>query len=166
MVRVIASVAEATGLIGEVLGESEGLVLTQTRIDQFADATGDRQWIHVDPERAANGPFGATIAHGYLTLALVPLFASEIYRMDFGDARLNYGLNRVRFPSTVPVGSTVRGTARITDVTASAAGTLVTTEFTMRADGQERPVCVAEALVMVIGADAGSHTPETSKEAA
>jgi len=149
--RVISSVEEAEKLIGEPLGVSDGLTVDQARIDAFADATGDHQWIHVDTERAAAGPFGATIAHGYLTLSLLPLLGSQIYRLDFGSARLNYGTNKVRFPSPVLVGSTLRAEATFTDVRRAPQGTFITTRVTITADGAEKPGCVAETMVLVVG---------------
>ena len=100
------------GRAGEELGTSDWLTIDQERVDRFAEATGDHQWIHVDVERAADGPFGGTIAHGYLTLSLVPLFGSQIFALETPGAKLNYGVNKVRFPSPVPVGSRIRATSR------------------------------------------------------
>lgn len=153
MTRSIASSDEARELIGTPLGHSDGVVVDQARIDAFADATGDHQWIHVDPERAAEGPFGRTIAHGYLTQSLVPLLSSQVYRFDFGKARLNYGSNKVRFPAPVPVDSTLRGSATLLDVRTAAQGTFVTTQITVSADGSDKPACVAETIVLIVGED-------------
>lgn len=150
----IASSAEAEALVGRPLGVSEELVVDQERIDGFAQATGDMQWIHVDPVRAAEGPFGATIAHGYLTLSLLPVLAAQIYTLDFGTARLNYGVNRVRFVAPVKVGSTVRAEASFQDVRRAPAGTYVTTSFTVSAVGESKPACVAETVVLVVGESA------------
>ena len=155
MARVIASSAEAKELIGQPLGQSEGLVVDQERIDRFAEATGDHQWIHVDPERAASGPFGATIAHGYLTLSLVPLLGSQVYSLDFGTAKLNYGSNKVRFPSPVRVGSTLRATAELVEVRPEPQGTFITTRFTITADGADKPACIAETMTLVVGEGSG-----------
>jgi len=149
--RVIASVEEAEELVGASLGVSEGLVIDQARIDAFAEATGDHQWIHVDPARAAEGPYGTTIAHGYLTLSLIPVLASRIYSVGFGSARLNYGSNKVRFPAPVPVGSTLRAEAVLADVRRGPQGTFLTTRLTITADGAERPACVAETVTLVVG---------------
>jgi len=149
--RLIGSVAEAEALVGQPLGTSGGLLVTQERIEAFADATGDHQWIHVDPEKAAEGPFGATIAHGYLTLSLIPGLTGEVYQLAFGSARLNYGLNKVRFPSPVPVGSVVRMSAELTEVRRAAQGAYITTRFTITADGASKPACIAEMVVLVVG---------------
>lgn len=151
MRREIASSVEARSLIGEPLGSSRGFTVDQTRIDAFAEATGDRQWIHVDPERATSGPFGTTIAHGYLTLSLIPLMAADIYSLTFGSARLNYGCNKVRFPSPVPAGATLRASAEFVEVRREKQGTFVTTRFTITADGARRPACVAESVALVLG---------------
>jgi acyl dehydratase len=148
--RVIGSIAEAEALVGQSLGTSEGLLITQERVDTFADATGDHQWIHVDPVRAVDGPFGTTIAHGYLTLSLIPVLASQVYQLRFGEARLNYGLNKVRFPAPVAVGSTVRISAEFAEIRRAEQGAYVTTRFTITADGAS-PACVAEMVVLVLG---------------
>ena len=150
--RVIASVEDAERLIGVELGPSGPLTVEQGRIDAFADATGDHQWIHVDAERAAAGPFGATIAHGYLTLSLIPQFAPQLYSFDFGDARLNYGANKIRFPQPVPVGSVLRASAKLIEVRRAAQGVFVTAQFTIAADGAAKPACVAEVMTLVTGA--------------
>ncbi|MBB2893578.1 MaoC family dehydratase [Flexivirga oryzae] len=148
---MIGSVAEAKALVGQPLGTSAGLLVDQARIDAFAEATGDHQWIHVDPERAASGPFGTTIAHGYLTLSLVPVLAAEIYSFGFGSARLNYGSDKVRFPQPVAVGSTLRATAEFTEVRRGPQGTFITTRSTVIADGAVKPACVAETVTLVVG---------------
>src|SRR5437016_4870765 len=114
--RVFASVDELREAVGEELGPSDWLEIDQKRIDLFADATGDHQWIHVDPEKAAAGPFGTTIAHGYLTLSLLPQMWKTIYRVDGVKLGVNYGLNKVRFPSPVPVGSRVRCTSAVASI--------------------------------------------------
>jgi acyl dehydratase len=144
-------VTDPRGLVGEELGPTDWVEVAQERIDAFAAATDDHQWIHVDPERAADGPFGTTIAHGYLTLSLLPSFA---YRaLPLGDARLtvNYGLNRVRFPAPVPVGSRVRGRFRVVDVAEVDGGYQLTVEATVEREGGEKPVCVAEVVYRVLG---------------
>ena len=149
-VRVLRSRAEIEAAVGEELGPTEWLQINQGRIDAFADATGDHQWIHVDPERAAAGPFGCTVAHGYLTLSLIPLLAGQLLSYDTGGARLNYGLNRVRFPRPVPVGSRVRARAVITEVSDVPVGTQVITRYTIEIQGQTKPACVAETLVLLL----------------
>lgn len=147
--RVFHSVDDVKAAIGEQLGPTGPLVIDQGRITAFADATGDQQWIHVDPERAANSPFGGTIAHGYLTLSLIPSFAQRLFRIDFGNARLNYGLNKVRFPGPVLVGSALRAKATIVDVQDGARGATVTTRYVLEVDGAAKPACIAEMLVVV-----------------
>jgi acyl dehydratase len=129
---------------GLELGPSEWTEVTQERVNLFADATDDHQWIHVDPERAARGPFGGTIAHGYLTLSLLPALAPV--RVEDASAAINYGLNRVRFPAPVPVGSRIRTTSRIAEVAEVDGGVQVTTVATVEREGSEKPVCVAETV--------------------
>ena len=107
LMRTFTTFDELAGAVGQELGTSEWLTIDQERVDQFADATGDHQWIHVDVERAAQGPFGGTIAHGYLTLSLIPLLGSQVFRLETPGAKLNYGVNKVRFPNPVRVGSRV-----------------------------------------------------------
>ncbi|GAA1022242.1 MaoC family dehydratase [Acrocarpospora pleiomorpha] len=150
MTRIIASADEARALIGEPLGVSEAILVDQTRIDDFADATDDHQWIHIDTEKARSSAFGGTIAHGYLTLSLLPRFASQIYRLDFGAARLNYGSNKVRYPTPVRSGSVLRATATLIDVRPAPQGTFVTARYTITADGAPKPACVAETITLVI----------------
>lgn len=144
--RVFTSLDELRGADGEEFGPSDWLEIDQRRIDLFAEATGDRQWIHVDPERAAGGPFGGTIAHGYLTLSLLPVFTSELMRVRGVRLALNYGVNRVRFPAPVPVGARVCATARVTEVAEVSGGVQLTTAVTVRQEGQPKPVCVAESV--------------------
>jgi acyl dehydratase len=141
---------DITGLqdrVGEHLGWSDWREITQERVDQFADATDDHQWIHVDRERAAaESPFGGTIAHGYLTLALVAPMLGELIHVDGVSMGINYGLDRVRFPAPVPVGSRVRASYRIVDVSEVEGGVQVTTAATVEREGSEKPVCVAETV--------------------
>jgi acyl dehydratase len=131
---------------GLELGPGEWREITQERIDRFADATGDHQWIHVDPARAAAGPFGGTIAHGYLTLSMLPESAFALMAVDDASAAINYGLNKVRFPAPVPVGSRIRTSFRIVDVSDVDGGVQVTTAATVEREGAEKPVCVAETV--------------------
>lgn len=148
--RRFASLDELEGAVGENLGLSDWMRIDQERIDRFADATADHQWIHVDAVRAADGPFGATIAHGYLTLSLVPMLGAQVFSIEFGDARLNYGLNKVRFPNTVKVGAEVRVGARVVSAARSATGSLVTVGYWVEIRGEDKPACVAESIVLVV----------------
>jgi len=132
--------------VGAQYGPSSWIEVGQGRIDAFADATGDRQWIHVDPERAAAGPFGTTIGHGYLTLSLLPVMSYEVVPREDGGMAVNYGLNRVRFPSPVPSGSRVRGTFRVDAVDEFDGGYQATMAATVEREGGEKPVCVAELV--------------------
>jgi acyl dehydratase len=132
--------------VGQDLGVSPWLVLDQARIDHFAEATGDRQWIHVDAVRAAAGPFGSTVAHGFLTLALMPELADGAFAI--GDVRMgvNYGLNRVRFPAPVPAGSRLRGHFRLLAFEPLPGGAQLTIEATLALEGSDKPACVAESV--------------------
>jgi acyl dehydratase len=134
---------------GQVLGTSDWHEVTQDAIDAFADVTGDHQWIHVDPERAKDTPFGGTIAHGYYTLSLAPMLTNEIFAMEGFAFAVNYGLNRVRFPAPVPVGSKVRASAKVAKLEDVAGGAQMTLELTFEREGADKPVCVAESLVRV-----------------
>lgn len=149
MTRIFTSLDEVRAAIGEQIGPGAPLVVEQSRIDAFAEATGDHQWIHVDPERAATGPFGTTIAHGYLTLSLLPVLGADLLTLDFGGARINYGANKVRYPSPVPVGSELTATATIVDVAESPAGAILTVKYVVTAAGAAKPALVAETLVVV-----------------
>ncbi len=144
--RRFASLEELGRELGQVIGTSEWVSVTQQRIDEFARATGDMQWIHVDPVRAAAGPFGSTIAHGFLTLSLLPLLADSA--LEFGGVRMavNYGLNKVRFPAPVPVDSRVRAHFKLIGFEPIEGGAQVTMEATLEREGSPKPVCVAEAV--------------------
>ncbi|AXL87793.1 dehydratase [Streptomyces sp. CB09001] len=144
--RIFASADEVKAAVGEQLGYTDWQEVDQKRIDLFAEATGDHQWIHVDPEKAAAGPFGSTIAHGYLTLSLLPLFGPQLIRVDGVKMGVNYGTNKVRFPSPVPVGSRLRATAVITGVEDVRGGIQVSVAFTVEREGGDKPVCVAESV--------------------
>lgn len=148
--RTFNSISELTAAIGEDLGYGDWLEVTQERIDAIADATGDRQWIHVDPERAKDGPFGATIAHGYLTLSLLPLLAGDIFTVNGPKLVINYGLNKVRFPSPVKVGSRIRANAEIVSIDDSPAGVTMVVRSTVQIDGVEKPACVAENVRVLV----------------
>ncbi|MYU22775.1 MaoC family dehydratase [Streptomyces sp. SID8352] len=144
--RIFASADELREAVGEPLGYTDWVEVDQRRIDLFAEATGDHQWIHVDPERAAAGPFGTTVAHGYLTLSLLPLFAPRLIAVEGVRMGLNYGTDKVRFPSPVPVGSRLRATAVVTGVADVEGGVQVTVAFTVEREGGGKPVCVAESV--------------------
>jgi acyl dehydratase len=144
--RVFDSVAALKEAAGEHLGYSDWLEITQGRVDAFADATGDHQWIHVDPAAAARGPFGTTIAHGYLMLSLIPMLAAQVSRVDGVRMGINYGLNRVRFPAPLPTGSQIRAGVRLVSVEDVAAGVQVASEVTIERDGGDKPCCVAETV--------------------
>lgn len=141
-----ASLDELRGAAGTDLGRSRWFELTQERIDAFAETTEDRQWIHIDPERAASGPFGSTVAHGFLTLSLVASIFEDLVHVEGISAGINYGLNKVRFPAPAPVGSKVRGHATIVSVDDVAGGVQMVTQVTIELDGSDRPVCVAESV--------------------
>jgi acyl dehydratase len=137
----------STGLKGgDEYGPSSWIDVSQERIDAFAAATGDRQWIHVDPARAAAGPFGTTIGHGYLTLSLLPVMSYEVVPRQAVGMAVNYGLNKVRFPAPVPSGSRVRGTFRVEAIDESDWGFQATMSATVERDGGDKPVCVAELI--------------------
>jgi acyl dehydratase len=153
--RTFTSFDELSDAIGQELGTSDWLTIDQERVDQFAEATGDHQWIHVDVERAASGPFGGTIAHGYLTLSLVPFLGAQVFALDTPGAKLNYGVNKVRFPAPLLVGSRVRDTVTVKDVTDLPSGkqlvlSHVITVETPDGQLQERPACVAETVVLLL----------------
>jgi acyl dehydratase len=148
--RRFASLDEFEGAVGTHLGHSDWHTVTQRQIDQFAEATGDHQWIHVDPERAATGPFGTTIAHGYLTLSLISKLVWEIYEVDGLSMGVNYGSNKVRFPSPVPVNSKIRAGADLVEVTRGPDGARATVRVTIERAGADKPVCVAEVVSLLI----------------
>ena len=131
--------------VGDTFGPSSWVEITQEKIDLFAEATGDHQWIHVDPERAKDGPFGSTIAHGYLTLSLIPMASFEVVPSS-GRMGINYGTNRVRFPAPVPVGSRVRTRFEVAKVEEIQGGSQVTMTATIEREGGDKPVCVAEII--------------------
>jgi len=148
--RVLDDLDELTSLTGEELGTSEWLEIDQDRVDRFADATGDHQWIHVDVERAASGPFGGTIAHGYLTLSLVPFLGSQVFSLETPGAKLNYGVNKVRFPAPLRVGSRIRTRVVMGEVSDLPTGTQLTLRHTIEVEGRDKPACVAETVVLLL----------------
>jgi acyl dehydratase len=148
--RVLTGLEEIRAAVGEHLGYSDYQVVTQEDIDAFAALTGDDQWIHTDPERAANGPFGTTIAHGLLTLSLGPRHAKSIYRLDGMAMSVNYGYDKIRFPSPVPVNSKIRVGATISSVTDVPGGAQVGITFVWEVAGNAKPACVAEMLIRAL----------------
>jgi acyl dehydratase len=149
----INGIEELKAHAGEDAGVSSWHEVTQAEVDAFADATGDHQWIHVDPERARATPFGGTIAHGYYTLALTARFLEELLRVDGVALMVNYGLNKLRFPSVMPVGGRVRMHLRLGQVDDVPGGVMLTAELTFEREGGEKPVCVAESLVCAYRAE-------------
>jgi acyl dehydratase len=148
--RTFANADEIRAAAGEKLGTSDWMTITQEQVDQFAEATHDHQWIHVDTERAAQGPFGSTIAHGFLTLSLLSALNSQLYRFEGNKMGINYGLNKVRFPSPVPVGARIRVTTGIAEVSDTGNGLQLTLTSTIEIEGSEKPACVAEVLTRLV----------------
>jgi acyl dehydratase len=149
--RTFTSPEELLAAAGDELGTSDWLTITQDAVNLFADATGDHQWIHVDPERAAAGPFGTTIAHGFMTLSLLPALMHKMYTVEGIKLAINYGLNKVRFPAPVPVGSKVRASSTLTGVEDLGKGALqLTVTTTIEVEGGSKPACVAESLLRYI----------------
>ena len=138
--------SDLQALVGEQLGTSDWISVDQRRIDLFAEATGDHQWIHLDAARAAKGPFGTTIAHGFLTLSLLPEMSASAFEVRDTRMGVNYGLGRVRFPAPVPSGSRLRGHFKLTKYEPLDGGAQLTVEVTMEREGTDKPVCVAESL--------------------
>lgn len=146
MATVFDNPAALLDAVGKDLGHSDWLEIDQARIDQFADATGDHQWIHVDPERAAEGPYGKTIAHGYLTLSLANLFLPQIMTVENTSMGVNYGCEKVRFPAAVPVGSRIRGSGEVISAEEVKGGVQVVVRMTIEIDGSDRPACVIDTI--------------------
>ena len=142
--RTYARLADLAALEGQEIGASDWVAVDQARIDMFAQATGDAPWIHVDPVRAAAGPFGATVAHGFLTLALLPELSAAAFTIADVHMGVNYGLDRVRFPSPVPVGSRLRALCRLKAFAAIEGGAQLTTTVSIEREGGAKPACVAE----------------------
>ncbi|MDG4787523.1 MaoC family dehydratase [Micromonospora sp. WMMD1102] len=145
--RKFASLTELAGAVGEQLGPGPWHRIEQDRVNAFAEATGDHQWIHVDPERAAGGPYGGTVAHGFLTLSLLPVLVQDLYQVEGIRMGINYGLNRVRFPAPLLVGEAVRVSAELLQVEpVSGGGTQVVTRVTVEPERGGKPCCVAETV--------------------
>jgi acyl dehydratase len=148
MTTVLEEPADLLKLVGQRLGTTEWMKVTQDQVDQFADATGDHQWIHTDLERAAKGPYKGTIAHGYLTLSLAPVVISRVLEIREITAALNYGLNKVRFPAPVRVGSQIRAAVSLMSAKQKTSGVESVFTVTYEIDGEERPACVADVIVL------------------
>ena len=146
--RTFRSPHEVLAAAGDDLGRSDWMVVDQDRIDAFAEATGDHQWIHVDPDRAAAGPFGGTIAHGYLTLSLVPALGAQVFAFGWDGPRINYGANKVRFPAPVRVGSRVRSHVVLVSAEQTRSGLQIVLRHTIEIEDEDRPGCVAETVVL------------------
>ncbi|QTJ68350.1 MaoC family dehydratase [Rhodococcus sp. ZPP] len=146
--KVFDGIDEFQSAVGSHLGFSEWIPVSQNDINTFAEVTGDRQWIHVDPESAAGGPFGTTIAHGYLTVSLIPRLTAEIFSIDGLSMGINYGLNKVRFPAIVPADSKVRAGAEIASVEPTHHGLLATIRVTIECAGSDKPACVADTVTL------------------
>jgi acyl dehydratase len=146
MTTHVNSIEDLAALVGTHLGYSDYLTVTQEQVNLFADATGDHQWIHVDPERAATGPFGRTIAHGYLTLSLVPVLLGDVLRVDGVAMGVNYGANKVRFTAPVPVGSDVRAGATLASIDDVSGGVQVVLDVTVEVRDAPKPSCVAQVV--------------------
>jgi len=146
-----ASLDEVRAAAGTVVSHSEWLEIDQKRVDMFAEATGDLQWIHTDPARAAQGPFGTTIAHGYLTLSLVPFFLGQLLEVTGISMAVNYGLGKVRFPAAVPVGSSLQASAEVVDVDPQVGSARLTLRVSIGCDLVDRPVCVADVVILFVG---------------
>ncbi|WP_433248698.1 MaoC family dehydratase [Streptosporangium sp. CA-135522] len=151
--RIFNDVRQLRAAAGEHLGHTEWRQVTQEQVDLFADATDDHQWIHVDVDKAKEGPFGGTIAHGYLSLSLLPSFMTELVRVDGLAMGINYGLNKVRFPAPVPVGARIRAGAELVDVKGTPSGYLSNMRLTVEVEGQKKPACVAETLSLYVPAE-------------
>ncbi|OKH78954.1 dehydratase [Mycobacterium sp. ST-F2] len=149
--KVFGNLSEFAAAAGSQLGPSEWMEITQDRVNLFADATDDHQWIHIDPERAAAGPFGGTIAHGLLTLSLLPHFTHQLYRVDNVALAVNYGYNKVRFITPVKVGANVRARAVIAQIDELAGAVQATMTVTVEIEGSDKPAAVVESIVRFIG---------------
>lgn len=148
--RVFEGLEQLEAELGRHVGYSDWLEITQDRIDAFAEATGDHQWIHVDPVRAAQGPYGATIAHGYLTLSLLPVLGAEVLDIRGFRMMINYGVDKVRFPAPVPVGSRIRAGVELTSLQRKSAGVQLNSLVTVEVEGSDRPAVVAETVRMMV----------------
>lgn len=147
----VTTIADLPGLVGQELGRSDWFEVTQDRVNTFAEATGDQQWIHVDVERAKReSPFGGPIGHGYLTLSLLSTMCSQAYTITDSTMGINYGLNKVRFPAPLPVGARVRLVATLKNVDQIKGGLQITIDAVVECDGTDKPVCIAEPIYRVM----------------
>ena len=146
MAAIFHSAEELRAAAGREAGPTDWITVEQSRVDRFADATDDHQWIHVDPARAASGPFGTTIAHGYLTLSLVNFFLPDLVRVEGAKMGVNYGTNKVRFPAAVKVGARIRGRAQVLEATDVPGGVQIVVRVTIEIEGGDRPACVADTI--------------------
>lgn len=151
--RTFAHPTELLGAVGEAFGPGPAMVIDQDRIAAFADATDDHQWIHLDPERATAGPFGGTIAHGHLTLSLMPALVRDLYRCEGAAMTVNYGLNRVRFPAPVRAGASIHARGTLTAATAIDGGVQTELTVSVQAEGSAKPCCVAELVSRIYAID-------------
>jgi acyl dehydratase len=150
--RVFTTFDDLTAAVGQELGTSDWMTVDQARVDVFARCTEDYQWIHVDVERSASGPFGGTVAHGFLTLSLIPVLGAQIYLLDTPGPKLNYGTNKVRFPAPLRSGSRIRATATLVEVNELSAGHQVVVRFVIDIEGEAKPACVAETVALLMRA--------------
>ena len=148
--RVFTTFDDLQAAVGTEIGTTDWVEIDQDRVNAFADATGDHQWIHVDVEKAKEGPFGGTIAHGYLTLSLLPWLGSQVFGLETPGAKLNYGINKVRFPNPVLVGSRIRAIVSVKDLADIPAGKQLTLGYVVEIEGQDKPACVAETVVLLL----------------
>lgn len=153
MVREFQGIAELEKHLGQEIGTSDWVTVDQERINTFADATGDHQWIHIDEERAKAGPFGGTIAHGFLTLSLLPLLGAEVMNVTGMKMKINYGLNKVRFPKPVPAGAKVRDVVTLKEIVRKSSGIQVVMDHVIEIEGSDRPACIAEAVTLMVEDD-------------
>jgi acyl dehydratase len=147
---VFRTFEDVSAMVGKELGTSSWVTVDQARVDAFAECTGDFQWIHVDVQRSAAGPFGGTIAHGFLTLSLIPAMQSEVFSFETPGPKLNYGMNKTRFPSPLPVGRRVRDTCTLLEVTELPAGRQVVIRHVVEIEGEQKPACVADAVALLL----------------
>ncbi|NKY25266.1 MaoC family dehydratase [Nocardia gamkensis] len=148
--RVFHGLSELASAVGTHLGYSDWHTVTQEQIARFAEATGDHQWIHVDPAKAAAGPFGTTVAHGFLTLSMVPMLAGEVYTVRGLSMGVNYGTNKVRFPTPVPAGSRVRAGVELVSLVPGTIGSQAVIRVTVELEGSDKPACVAETVAVLV----------------
>jgi acyl dehydratase len=150
--RVFTTFDQLTAAVGEELGISDWMTVDQARVDEFAHCTEDYQWIHVDQERSEKGPYGGTIAHGFLTMSLIPVLGAQIYLLDTPGPKLNYGANKVRFPTPLRVGSRIRARASLVEVTELPSGRQVIVRYVLEIEGEPKPACVADTVALLVPA--------------